>query len=244
MGLILAAGKGTRISSKYRNIPKPLLSVDGRPVLEYNLLLLKEAKVEKIFIVVDYKSRQLFEKFVEKLPLRDKIEFIIQRKRLGTAHAVKIAESKIGNRSFIYMVGDNFTNFNIQKLIEKHKALKADATLALKEVDKPQKYGIAEVKDCWVKRIIEKPERPPTNLSFTSMAIFEPVIFEIVKKVKKNPEKGEYFITDAIEKLIENGGKVGFLKIDTWRININTPEDLEIAKKYAKKFYIEDAPID
>jgi len=236
VGLILAAGKGERIKSRYKDIPKPLLSVDGRPILEYNLLLLERAKVKKIFIVVSYKSRQLFENFVRKLPFKDKIEFIIQRKRLGTAHAVKIAESKIGKRSFIYMVGDNFTNFNIEKLIERHKELNADATLALKEVDEPEKYGIVEVEGDWVKRIIEKPKEPPTNLSFTSMAIFEPVIFDAIKNIRKNLKKKEYFITDAIEKLIENGGKVGFLKIDTWRININTPHDLEIAKKYAKKF--------
>ena len=236
VGLILSAGKGTRVNSLCNGIPKPLLVINGRTLLEYNLYLFKNTSIKKVFIVVSPRYKNLIENSLKNLNFGLEIDFIVQKRQLGTAHAVKISQSKIGNENFLYLVGDNLTNFNLNKLIERHTETKADVTLALKEVEHPEKYGVAEINGKWVIRIVEKPENPPSNLSFTSMAIFEPIIFDFVKKVKKNIHKNEYFITDAIEKLVEKRGKVGFVKVDTWRLNINTPTDWEKAQDFAKSF--------
>ena len=163
------------------------------------------------------------------------IVWINQPEPKGFGHAVLIAKPFIGNEPFLVHAGDTYIisthNGNpIKRLIETHRKGKADATLLLKEIENPKQYGVAEVEEdidkaFSVKRVIEKPEKPPTNLAIMPIYAFNPTIMTVLEKTAPGLG-GEIQLTDAIQKLINNGLKVQAIKLrdDEIRLDVGNPE--------------------
>ena len=130
-----------------------------------------------------------------------KINYILQDFPRGIAHAISLCEDFIGDEKFLVFLGDNIIQKSINGFgIEFEKSNDA-ATILLCEVDNPSRFGIADIQNGKIKRIIEKPKNPPTNLAVTGIYFLTPIIFDIIKRLKPS-WRNELEITDALDMLL------------------------------------------
>ena len=224
-GVILAAGNGKRLQPLTKTRPKPLVSIAGRTLLQHNLDKMVEAGVDNIIIVIPKDTTPQLSAFLKRHYPNISLKLIEQEQALGTAHAVNVAKSLIGDSDFLMVYGDNLTGYDYSKLVNQHKSNATAATMALMHADEPKKHGIVEINGEVITGIIEKPENPKSDLAFAGMCVFTPHIFEAINHTKKSP-RGEYYLTDSLQLLIEWGHKIGYATLDTWRLNVNDHKDL------------------
>lgn len=180
-----------------------------------------------------YSLASTLEQFYRKIE-DSMIVWINQPEPKGFGHAVLMAKAFISNESFIVHAGDTYiiskNNNPIKRLIEAHEKKRAEVTLLLKEVENPKHYGVAEIQEqngeaFNVRKVIEKPEKPPTNLAIMPIYIFNPSIMTILEKTQPSLY-GEIQLTDGIQKTIDEGLKVQAIKLkeDEIRLDVGTPE--------------------
>ena len=161
------------------------------------------------------------------------ILWVNQPSPLGFGHALLQARSFIGEESFLVHAGDTYIISKppaiLERLVKEHDTSRADATIALQEVEDISQYGVAEVVadggGMSVIHVVEKPSKPKTNLAIMPLYLFKPVIFEMLAVI--SPDKGgEIQLTDAIQRLIDSGHKVRAVKLlnSDIRLDIGTPE--------------------
>ena len=218
-GLILAAGKGTRLRPLTDTRPKPMIPLANKPVLEYVINAFREADIKEITIVVDEDS-PVKEYFGNGSDLGVVISYAIQKERLGTAHAISMADFE---ENFVVTNGDNLIDSKVlEDIIAKHEG--NIATLGLFETDNPEGLGQVKVKDDKVVGLAEKPKKAVSKLVNTGTIAFSPAIFKEIKNLKKS-KRGEYEITEAILNLIKKKKNVGYVKTQFWR-HISYPWDI------------------
>jgi len=226
-GLILAAGIGKRLRPLTNAIPKALIPIQGRPLITYPLFKFKKAGIKDIGIVI---SPRDYPKFRSILKIPDlKIKYIFQKKPLGNAKALQVACDFLGKKRFLLCWCDFLSPFDFRKLIRNHLKFKPAATILINREKNPSGTGQVIFKGPYITKIVEKPKRRFSFWGSTGTLMLEPEIFSALPKIKPST-KGEYNIPDALQYLINKGKKVRFLKIDTWRINVNTLEDLKRAR--------------
>jgi len=168
--VILAAGKGIRLQPITSNRSKHMINIYGKPILENCLITLKKAGITEFFIIVNYKEDIIRQYFGNGEKLGLKIKYIHQKKTLGTGNALLLAKSYIKN-DFLLVYGDLiFSEKIIKNLLCLNKKEKTEAILSVVPVDKPENYGVIEIKNKkYVKKILEKPKKSEinTNLPFT-----------------------------------------------------------------------------
>ncbi|MFW9989897.1 MAG: bifunctional sugar-1-phosphate nucleotidylyltransferase/acetyltransferase [Candidatus Odinarchaeota archaeon] len=214
--VILAAGEGKRLRPITSLLPKPMIPLLGKPILEHIILGLKNIGIEHILIIVGYKQ-EIIKKYFEKVAkqINIKIEYIVQEEYFGTAHAANYAKNFVKDETFLMMYGDIFVDTNIFKnILQKYDQNKFDGLIALKKVNNPQNYGIITLDSHkLVEKIIEKPNPQQNlgNLANAGIYIFNKMIFEAIEKTKKSA-RNEYEFTDSMQILINelNGKIVGF----------------------------------
>ena len=224
-GLILAAGLGTRLRPITSLRPKPTISVANKPLIFYAIDNLAACGVRDIGVVV---NPPIYEYIKELLDQRQdvKISYIIQDPPLGLAHAVKVSRDFLGDDDFVMYLSDNLFEKGIGSVVEAFKASQgANATLALTEVEDPRALGVAIVENGHIKKLVEKPEVPPSNLAVSGVYVFDRRIHEMIEGLEPGA-KNEYQITDAIQRLIEAGGKVSAQTVDGWWKDTGKPEDI------------------
>lgn len=233
--VVLAAGEGVRLQPITLTRPKHLISLGGKPVLEHCLNAVKACGISEVVIVVHYMAEAIRKYFGAGEKLGIKIEYAYQKDVLGTGNAVIVSEPYVDG-DFLLIYGDLlFTVEALKKVLETHNHKKPSATLSVVHVERPEDYGIVELKDDGkVKRITEKPRREeaPTNLANAGLYVFSPEIFEKVKKISAS-SRGEWEITDAIELLIKDEKPVFAVEIpkDEW-FDIGRPWDLLEANRW------------
>jgi len=233
--VVLAAGEGARLQPITLTRPKHLISIGGKPILEHCLTAIKACGISEIVIVVHYMAEAIREYFGFGERLGLKIEYAYQKGVLGTGNAAGVAEPYVDG-DFLLVYGDLlFTAEALKKVLETHNRKKPSATLSVVHVERPEDYGIVELKDDGrVKRIIEKPRREeaPTNLANAGLYVFSTEIFEKVKRISAS-SRGEWEITDAIELLIKEEKPVFAVEIskDEW-FDIGRPWDLLEANRW------------
>lgn len=224
-GLILSGGYGTRLRPITYSQQKQLIPVANKPILFYAIEDVIEAGAEELGIIVGPNKEQVIET-VEKGNFDAEITFIEQEAPLGIGHAVKISENFIGNNPFIVYLGDNILKGGIIQYVERFKKQDVDASILLTPYENPERFGVAELNsDGSVKRLIEKPQKPPSNLVLVGIYFFRVAIFEALKKIKSS-WRNELEITDAIEYLIEKNFKVQSEIVRGWWKDTGKPEDI------------------
>jgi glucose-1-phosphate thymidylyltransferase long form len=224
--VVLAAGKGTRLLYLAKYVPKPLLPVAGRPIIDYTLDFLQRLNIRKIFIVVGYKH-QLIEEYLNNSRFRGSIEYLFQEQQLGLADAIYQAKDNV-KRDFLVCCGDNlFLDLPPPELIQDHLNRQANASLLLEEDITPKETGVCFIgEDDRILKIEEKPSVCFSNIITTGIYIFNPIIFRAIQDIKPS-KRGEYEIADAIKKLLEQDDvKVYGSLFDGWRKNISRAKDL------------------
>jgi len=224
--LILSGGHGTRLRPLTYSQQKQLIPVANKPVLFYAIEDVIEAGVHDIGIIVGPNKEQVIET-VKSVKWDANIEFIYQGEPKGLAHAIKVARNYLGDDDFVMYLGDNILREGIVRHLEHFKRGNFDASILLCEVPNPQQFGVAELSEDGktIKRLIEKPKVPPSNLALVGIYFFKPVIHEAVKHLKPS-WRGELEITDAIQWLIDHGYRVGWTKVTGWWKDTGKPEDI------------------
>jgi bifunctional UDP-N-acetylglucosamine pyrophosphorylase/glucosamine-1-phosphate N-acetyltransferase len=215
--VILAAGKGTRLQPLTQNIPKVMLPLSGKPLLEYVIESTKTAGISEITLIVGYKKEVIQKYFGDGSNLDLKIKYVVQGQRLGTAHAIGKCHFE---EDFLVIAGDALVSPDIIKtVIRRHSSA---ATIALKRVENPEDYGVVKLDGDIVKEIIEKPKEFVSDLASISVSCYSPEIFDAIKKTEKS-ERGEYEITESIKILIDEGKVVRGIEVQGEWLDIGNP---------------------
>ncbi|WP_173917912.1 glucose-1-phosphate thymidylyltransferase [Halobacillus sp. Marseille-Q1614] len=219
-GLILTAGRGTRLRPLSYTKPKPLLPVANQAVIQYGILQLYNIGIREIGLVIPPGQQETFE---DHLNLENDltVRYIVQNEPKGIAHAVSQAEDFIGSESFVLLLGDNLIDEPFQHLKESFDKENIDGSIMLTKVKNPEDYGIAEVKKKKIINLVEKPEKPKSKLAVIGVYIFTPLIFKAIHSITPS-SRGEYEITDAIQWMINQGYAINYVKAHKPAFDVGT----------------------
>lgn len=206
-GVILAAGKGSRLYPVTRLIPKPLLPLANRPTLYYAFDQLKQMGVTEICVVVGENESQMRAALGDGSEQNVSLTFVRQEEPKGLAHAVGYAKDFVGNDSFVLYLGDAIYDqtFETQALLFKDSG--AANLNIVQEVDDPRRFGVATVDGDRIVKLVEKPQHPESNLAMAGMYFFGPELWNVLPDLQPSA-RGEYEITDAIQMMIDRGDRV------------------------------------
>ncbi len=224
-GLILSGGKGTRLRPLTFTQAKQLVPVANKPVLFYGIEALRDAAVKEIGIVVGDTKEEIKAAVGNGSRWGIQISYIEQEAPLGLAHAVKISEDFLKDEPFIMYLGDNILKSGIKSLVEEFKEEKPNSLILLTEVPNAQMFGVAELKDGKVVRLVEKPKQPKSNLALVGVYMFDYHIFEAVRAIKPS-WRNELEITDAIQYLVDKGYEVHPHLVTGWWKDTGKIEDI------------------
>jgi glucose-1-phosphate thymidylyltransferase len=224
-GLILSGGKGTRLRPLTYTSAKQLVPVANKPVLFYAIESLAEAGIREIGIVVGDTQAEIRAAVGDGSAWGVRITYIEQDAPRGLAHAVLISEDFLGGEPFVMYLGDNLLNKGITGFVEEFVREKPAAQILLARVADPQMFGVAELADGRVVRLVEKPQEPKSDLALVGVYMFAPVVFEAVKAIRPS-FRNELEITDAIQYLIDRGLEVRPHIVDGWWKDTGKLEDM------------------
>ncbi|SMB88540.1 mannose-1-phosphate guanylyltransferase [Desulfonispora thiosulfatigenes DSM 11270] len=209
----MAAGLGSRLMPLTENIPKPMVPVLNKPVMQYCIELLKEHGVQEIIANTHYRPEAISNYFGDGSNLGVRLEYSYEEELLGTAGGVKNNRWFL-DETFIIVSGDALTDINLTEMARFHKENNALVTLALKSVEDVSKYGVVVTDEAGkIQAFQEKPKASEavSNLVNTGIYIFEPEIFDYI------PDGFYDFGKELFPKLVEMNAKIyGFNTTDYW----------------------------
>ena len=229
-GIILHGGAGTRLRPITHTGPKQLIPIANKPMSQYALEYLVDAGIKDIAIILgEIYPDKVKEYYDDGSKFGCKIDYIEQGSPLGIAHAVSLTEKFVDGDRFAVVLGDNLIGGNIDNFVKKFEESDFDSLILLAHTSHPHDFGIARLSDHGeIMELIEKPKDPPSDLAVTGIYFFTPAIYEYIKKLKPS-WRNEYEITEAIQSLIDSGGKVDYEIIDAWWKDTGTVEDVLVA---------------
>ena len=214
--VILAAGEGRRLRPFTETMPKVMLPVANKPVLEYVFDAVKNSGIDEIIVVVGYKKEVIMEYFKDYEDVD--ITYVVQDKQLGTAHALLQAKKHI-KEPFIVLSGDNIVDqSSILKLIKN----KSEYFILIKRHSHPSKYGVVFVEKNILKEIVEKPKEESGRFISTGIYKFPSSIFDDVEKLTS---QGVYPLTSVVQSIVDQGKKIHTVVADLW-MDVVYPWDL------------------
>ena len=199
-GIILAGGSGTRLSPLTKSVNKQLLPINDKPMIFYPLSIMMLSNIKKILMVVNPGQIDNFKSLLGNGSRYGiEINYKIQDKPRGLPDAFNLGRHFIGKDNVALILGDNFFyGQSLTKKLEKSSIHKSGATIFLKEVSRPENYGVAKIKKNRIEKIIEKPKKYISNKAITGLYFFDKNVCDYTKKLKKST-RGELEITDLIK---------------------------------------------
>jgi len=222
-GLILAAGRGTRLRPLTHTRPKPVIRIAGKPIIHYAVENLREAGITEVGVVVSPDTREDIQQALKDFP-GVHISYIVQEQALGIAHAVGTAMDWLAGGPFVLYLGDNLFQNGIMSFTEAFQP-GVGAVIALVRVPDPRQFGVALLEEGRIVKLLEKPKDPPSDLAVAGVYVFGPEIADIIANLKPSA-RGEYEITDAIQGLIDGSKAVLGQEIVGWWKDTGRPADL------------------
>ena len=230
-GVILAGGLGSRMMPCTKVTNKHLLPVYNKPMIYYPIQTLVKAGLEDIMIVTGGNNAGDFLRLLgngSDFGLKD-ISYTYQEGEGGIAEALKLTENFVDEEKVVVMLGDNIIKDDISQAVEEFEKQPQGAKIFLKEVDDPERFGVAEVENGKVINIVEKPKNPKSNYAVIGIYMYDNQVFDIAKKLKPS-DRGELEITDVNNEYI-NRGSMTYSIIDGWWTDAGTFESLYRASK-------------
>jgi glucose-1-phosphate thymidylyltransferase len=229
--VIPTAGYGTRLRPHTWSKPKPLISVAGKPVLGHVLDMFADLpEIDDVIFIVGYLGDQIEEYVKEAYPDMP-ARYIKQKELIGQSHAIWLARENLTGPLLLAFV-DTIIEADLKPLLTET----AGAVGFVKEVPDPRRFGVAEVgDDGWVRRLIEKPSEMDINLAVVGFYFFqqaEDLIAAIEEQMeRKTALKGEFFLVDAINIMLERGLKMRVNRIEEWH-DCGKPDALLETNRY------------
>jgi glucose-1-phosphate thymidylyltransferase len=206
-GLILSGGKGTRLYPLTYTSAKQLIPVANKPVLFRVIETLRDVGIMDIGIVVGDTAEEIKQAVGRGGRWGVDITYVHQAEPLGLAHAVKVAQDYLADDPFVMFLGDNVIQGGIGPLVEQFTNGEWNSQIVLTRVAEPQHFGVAELENGDIVRLVEKPKDPPSDLALVGIYMFDHHIHEAVNAIQPS-WRGELEITDAIQYLIDHGYRV------------------------------------
>ncbi|KUK60918.1 MAG: Nucleotidyl transferase [Methanoculleus marisnigri] len=197
--VILAAGEGSRLRPLTRSKPKAMLPVANRPIIEYVIDALLENGIRDIVVVVGYRKEDVIRHLNR---LDAPIQIVVQERQLGTADALRAAESEITD-DFLVLPGDNYINAESIARIKKEQN-----AMLVAEHPNPSNFGVVVIRNGLVREVIEKPEDAPTFTVSTGVYSFTPDVFSFLRTTE---------IPDALAAMIASGRRIRAIPADDWQ---------------------------
>ncbi|MGB8227317.1 MAG: sugar phosphate nucleotidyltransferase [Sedimentisphaerales bacterium] len=237
-GIVLAGGTGSRLMPLTKVTNKHLLAVGKKPMIYYPIEKLISAGIEEILIVtgIDHmgdvvnllgSGKDFFCRFTYK----------VQDQAGGIAQALALAEDFAKNSGLVAILGDNIFKASLKPYLQKFSNQKKGARVLLKQVESPQRFGVAEIADNKVISIIEKPKKPKTNYAVTGIYFYDNTVFDIIKELKPSV-RGELEITDVNNAYISRN-QLEYDILAGWWTDAGTFESLNIANELVIKEPVE-----
>lgn len=230
VGVILAAGCGTRMMSLSEKYPKPLLPICNKPLIQYQIELMRSLGITEITILIGYSGYKIVREFGDGSSLGVSLHYVEQTQMLGIAHGLGHLEPYI-NKPFLMFLGDIFfVPGDIEAMLTTFADNKLGAVLATKDEQDPEaikrNYSVTLSDDGYVTRVIEKPRHTINRLKGVGIYLFDLTIFDAIRRTPRTAMRDEYELTDAIQVMIDDGYPVKALNAVFDDINVSTPHDL------------------
>ncbi len=224
-GLILSGGRGTRLRPITYTAAKQLVPIANKPILFYGIEAIAACGITEVGIVVGETRREIEEAVGDGGRWGVRATYIEQEAPLGLAHAVMVSEAYLGDEPFVMYLGDNLVKDGIAPFVETFRRERPHCQILLARVPNPEQFGVAELVEGRVVRLVEKPSSPPSDLALVGVYMFDAHIFEAVRAIAPS-WRGELEITDAIQYLIDKGYTVHPHVIDGWWKDTGKLEDM------------------
>lgn len=224
-GLVLSGGKGTRLRPITFTSAKQLLPIANKPVLFYCLEQLAEAGVTDVGIVVGETREEIRQAVGDGSRFGIRATYIEQDVPAGLAHAVMISEPFLADSPFIMVLGDNLLRDGVASIVDEFRREPTNCQILLTRVKNPNQFGVVELKDGRVVRLVEKPKEYVSDLALVGVYLFDPNVFQAVREIRPS-FRGELEITDAIQWLVSNGYTVRPHLVTGWWKDTGKLEDI------------------
>jgi NDP-sugar pyrophosphorylase family protein len=213
--IVLAGGRGTRLKPITHEIPKPLVPLHEKPILQHTLDLLKKFGIKDIIISIGFKGDKIREYFGNGKRFGLNIIYVEESDPLGTAGPLKLASRQFKdffNEAFVMCNGDELKNIDLYDMYLFHKEHKGKATIALTTVDDPSTYGCAKMAGNRIIEFIEKPKKgtEPSKLINSGLYILEPGVIDYI------PEGKAMMELDVFPKIAKQGSLYGYPFSGQW----------------------------
>lgn len=228
-GIILAGGLGTRLQPMTRITNKHLLPVYDRPMIYYPLECLIQAGITDIMIVTGGNHAGDFLRLLKngrEFGL-EHLNYTYQEGEGGIAEALGLCEHFADGQPICVVLGDNLIERNIVGPVRRFRERGHGATILLKEVPDPERFGVAELEKGIIRRIVEKPKVPPSNLAVTGFYMYDARVFDIIHTLQPSG-RGELEITDVNNRYAD-WGDLSFEMLEGWWTDAGTVESLQRA---------------
>ena len=206
-GIVLAGGKGSRLRPFTYSGAKQLVPIANTPVLHFPVRQLVEAGIREIALVVGETEGQVREAMGDGSAFGARFTYVRQAAPLGIAHGALVCREFVGDEAFVLYLGDNVLMGGIAGFVERFARSGADGALILREVEDPRAFGVARMDGERLVEVVEKPQRPPSNLAVIGVYAFRPVVFDVIA-AQRPSARGELEIADAINGLLAWGCRV------------------------------------
>jgi glucose-1-phosphate thymidylyltransferase len=213
--IIPVAGAGTKLRPHTYTQPKALIPLAGKTILSIIVDQLKEAGISEFIFIVGYLGDKIKDYIREKYPDLQS-HFIHQADRHGIAHAIQLTRELVADDEIFVVLGDTICEYDVKELLSLPYSV-----LAVKRVDDPRDFGVAEIgEDGLISRVVEKPQIPKSNMALVGIYRIKEtsILFNCIENNIKNGirSRGEFSITDAIECMISQGAKFKSFKVQNW----------------------------
>ena len=223
--LILSGGRGTRLRPITHTSAKQLVPVANKPILYYAIESVVAAGITEIGMVVGDTADEIVAAVGDGSRWGARVTYIRQSAPLGLAHAVKEAQGYLQDEPFVMYLGDNLVIDGIAGFVRRFTDSRPDAMILLARVQAPERFGVAELRDGQVLRLVEKPLKPQSDLALVGVYLFSSCIFDAVNAITPSA-RGELEITDAIQWLVDHKSRVEPHVIEGWWKDTGRLEDM------------------